>query len=907
MVPTTTTQHSGPTLLESQYEEPPASEEDMLVPRRACVDDVKVFKRGDVYIGRGSKQLGLAPSSWGNPFKVKQYGLDKAVDLFARHLGDDVSLVSRLRDLEGKRLLCHCKENKRCHADVLIAAFVEMFPRAFHIGHTDRPPSQRIVLTAARAREEVSRGEVSVPEEGVPAGCSGWRGSGPPMLVGRAGRCRELNDGAGLCSPGRWRLRDRRFPSSSSWNVVAGFIWGAARRWGSQRLFDALSSGQVSSCPFSSEEVRDLRVLIESQLSSMGLDTRERDGDRTSATPRWRLFGALLAAAEDPDAEGITGFVRGVPLGVGVKLPRLPALYRKKAKWRLEEQREVHRTEYVDDFPVFLPNYASAQANIEALRRVLDADVEAGLVERTTREDASRRYGARLRVGSLGAQVKGVDDHGQVVVRVLHDGTREVSVNSRIQVRDQDAGPLAQDLKRVLREQSEVSDQVAGLVVDVKGAHRLIPVREEDWGLQACSLTSDGPVYLNRVGTFGVSSASYWWSRAGGAWVRLAHYVIGGRAPSWLLLVADDLNQSASGPHQVTALMVVLVLAAIVDIPISWHKVKGGQALSWVGYEILLAEHKAGISASRAAWAVRWCREQLESERVLVSRFEEGVGRLSFVAGILDWDRAFLSPLYKFLALEDPGAMTTLPPYVKLSLAYLSESLPVRRHVSCRQRSAPPQSSLRVDAHASAEGVGIGAWLPFVDVNGQILIARSPWLSLEVTPSNAPWAFEHGIETYRLIATLEALAVLLAVKHLLPEGTAQTESQSVAVTQVLTDNRGNGHILSKLHSTKFPISAIVMELAFMLKEKGLQAEVSWIPRESNTEADELSNLDVSRFSPEHRVDVDLANEDWRFFHKALLLGKQYIADALERKNGRTDVGRSKKFSKKDPMKVRDPW
>ena len=410
------------------------------------------------------------------------------------------------------------------------------------------------------------------------------------MLVDRAGRCRELNDGAGLCSPGRWRLRDRRFPSSSSWNVVAGFIWGAARRWGSQRLFDALSSGQVSSCPFSSEEVRDLRVLIDSQLSSMGLDTRERDGDRTSATPRWRLFGALLAAAEDPDAEGITGFVRGVPLGVGVKLPRLPALYRKKAKWRLEEQREVHRTEYVDDFPVFLPNYASAQANIEALRRVLDADVEAGLVERTTRED----------VGSLGAQVKGVDDHGQVVVRVLHDGMREVSVNSRIQVRDQDVGPLAQDLKRVLREQSEVSDQVAGLVVDVKGAHRLVPVREEDWGLQACSLTSDGPVYS--IGSAPSESRALLLVEQGGRCLgRLAHYVIGGRAPSWLLLVADDLNQSASGPHQVTALMVVLVLAAIVDIPISWHKVKGGQALSWVGYEILLAEHKAGISASRAA------------------------------------------------------------------------------------------------------------------------------------------------------------------------------------------------------------------------------------------------------------------------------------------------------------------
>ena len=53
--------------------------------------------------------------------------------------------------------------------------------------------------------------------------------------------------------------------------------------------------------------------------------------------------------------------------------------------------------------------------------------------------------------------------------------------------------------------------------------------------------------------------------------------------------------------------------------------------------------------------------------------------------------------------------------------------------------------------------------------------------------------------------------------------------------------------------TKFPISTIV-ELAFMFKEKGSHVEVSSIPRESNTEVDELSNLDVSQFSREHRVD-----------------------------------------------------
>ena len=129
---------------------------------------------------------------------------------------------------------------------------------------------------------------------------------------------------------GDFEIADSRPPQVGMLSLVS--FWGAARRWvlnGSSTLCLRVRSLRVLSAQ---KEVRDLRVLIESQLSSMGLDTRERDGDMTSATLRWRLFGALLAAAEDPDAEGITGFVRGVPLGVGVKLPRLPAPVPKEIK-----------------------------------------------------------------------------------------------------------------------------------------------------------------------------------------------------------------------------------------------------------------------------------------------------------------------------------------------------------------------------------------------------------------------------------------------------------------------------------------------------------------------------------------------------------------------------------------------
>ena len=68
----------------------------------------------------------------------------------------------------------------------------------------------------------------------------------------------------------------------------------------------------------------------------------------------------------------------------------------------------------------------------------------------------------------------------------------------------------------------------------------------------------------------------------------------------------------------------------------------------------------------------------------------------------------------------------------------------------------------------------------------------------------------------------------------------------------MTDNRGNGSVLNKLMTTKFPASAVVMELSNHVKARSLKAAVQWAPRSVNQEADSLANGDVSAFSPELR-------------------------------------------------------
>ena len=59
-------------------------------------------------------------------------------------------------------------------------------------------------------------------------------------------------------------------------------------------------------------------------------------------------------------------------------------------------------------------------------------------------------------------------------------------------------------------------------------AHRLVRVAEEDWGLQACK-TGVRPdrIWINTVGTFGIGSAAYYWSRLMAGIGRAAFYMLG--------------------------------------------------------------------------------------------------------------------------------------------------------------------------------------------------------------------------------------------------------------------------------------------------------------------------------------------------------------------------------------------
>ena len=90
-----------------------------------------------------------------------------------------------------------------------------------------------------------------------------------------------------------------------------------------------------------------------------------------------------------------------------------------------------------------------------------------------------------------------------------------------------------------------------------------------------------------------------------------------------------------------------------------------------------------------------------------------------------------------------------------------------------------------------------------------------------------------------------------------------------------TDNRGNGYVVNKLMTTRFPLCAIVMELAAQAELRKVRMEAEWTPRERNQEADDLSNFLTSNFDASKEVKMELEGQSWLVLPALLKSGQRF--------------------------------
>ena len=161
------------------------------------------------------------------------------------------------------------------------------------------------------------------------------------MKPHRKGRVKYFVDGAGLPSPGRWKIASRRLPGDKVAQGIRNILREGLRvaeadlPGGDLRhtLFE-LAAGKVKEDPFPADLMDDLRLSLRIHLKKAGFgDGLPRQGDADQVV-EVRLYQALLEAFKDPDAHFANFWAKGVWLGsVDRKLPRAPAVYDRKTKW----------------------------------------------------------------------------------------------------------------------------------------------------------------------------------------------------------------------------------------------------------------------------------------------------------------------------------------------------------------------------------------------------------------------------------------------------------------------------------------------------------------------------------------------------------------------------------------------
>ena len=187
--------------------------------------------------------------------------------------------------------------------------------------------------------------------------------------------------------------------------------------------------------------------------------------------------------------------------------------------------------------------------------------------------------------------------------------------------------------------------------------------------------------------------------------------------------------------------------------------------------------------------------------------------------------------------------------------------------------NANPIELFRTDARAEGEEVWVGGWAVSDNPNDK---GACRWFAEQLTRQSAPWAFLAG-ESYRSIATLELMATLLAVEAFgLPQA-----GNSRITTSAGTDNLGNRFALSKMMTTKHPLVAALMELAWKLHAANVNLDLYWLPRLQNSDADALTNCQFNGFDPAKRCRIDIASYKGKIFHQMLVLGEGLCADILK--------------------------
>eukprot|EP00435_Cladocopium_sp_Y103_P055878 s2941_g18.t1 len=521
---------------------------------------------------------------------------------------------------------------------------------------------------------------------------------GHPMRVEWDGRERDFIDGFGLCSPTRWHPASRGVRRTAEMKKLACDTFAILLEGVNSCIPDVrteafrLATGKLAQSPFPESVLWDLRRRWAKLLP-------DPEGALTVAEGQPFLLHGLAQWLEifgDPDVSSLVdvkdSFAEGVPVGVLEPLPRSPQVFPPKLK---------HKRLDDSDFNPIALNYPSA--------KVSAAELEKKFLEE---EALGRMFPLRL---SVAKERFGEDKVAAAV-----------------------------------RESLETREAPFAVSADIKSAHRLVKLRSSDWGFVACRSDSDSQtIWLNKCGTFGISSAPYWWAKLFALVGRFVGHLM---TTVWFLhmVYVDDLHSVFTGERKFHNMWVWVLAFELIGTPFGYHKFKGGFAVEFVGFQMRYDTKEVGVTLRRGDWLRDWIVSAASKRYVVVTRdFAEFLGRLGFVSQLLVWIKPHLSPLYAWSAATGSSTVAKLPDTVILTLRYILAELEVESYlVSAARPRYFSGEQFRTDAKCTDDLVVLGGW--------EVQTGR--WFQVNITCNDAPYLFSGGKGSQWASTSAELLA-----------------------------------------------------------------------------------------------------------------------------------------------------
>ena len=189
--------------------------------------------------------------------------------------------------------------------------------------------------------------------------------------------------------------------------------------------------------------------------------------------------------------------------------------------------------------------------------------------------------------------------------------------------------------------------------------------------------------------------------------MRLGHYIVGYEEALWALLYSDDGNLIGRTDFPEWGILLFLLSPVVVKLPLAWKKIKGRTEVEWIGYLLDLGRFEMGVSFSRVSWASRWLSDKAAERTVRLGELREGLGRRQFLAGLVEYIRPFLGPLYAWASVGPRFARPKFPVMLVLIMWFFSEEFKSNHMMPCENQAADLGEVFRMDAKAEGEKVVI--------------------------------------------------------------------------------------------------------------------------------------------------------------------------------------------------------